>query len=280
MDPREAALDNAIDGLRQAVYDAENLDEAQAAFGRFADQIRRDQDTLEAPIFSDDELDDWLERMESEFIEAFEQSTASVEDDQSDEPQPYTDDLFGWDEDQAFDEGVDPGESSDPELAGETVFSDHWFKDLFRRAARALHPDREPDEQLRAQKQEIMAKLLAARDAEDLATILSIYMDHVGDGELAVSHASSRQLEQILRQQLLALEEDREDIISVSPLHYRVHNALYGKSAAKLSRTLAEIKQDIQREAHSTAALGVDLKNLTILKEVLRARESYFFSDY
>jgi hypothetical protein len=97
---------------------------------------------------------------------------------------------------------------------------------------------------------------------------------------LAVSHASSRQLEQILRQQLLALEEDREDIISVSPLHYRVHNALYGKSAAKLSRTLAEIKQDIQREAHSTAALGVDLKNLTILKEVLRARESYFFSDY
>lgn len=284
IEPQAAALDSAIDGLRQAVYGAENLDEAQAAFGQFAEQVRRDQDTLDVPLFSDGELDAWLARMESEFIEAVEESMASaepdVEDDQADEPEPYTDDLFGWDADLGFDPDSDACPSSDPELAGEAVFSDHWFKDLFRRAARALHPDREPDEKLRVQKQEIMANLLAARDAQDLATILSIYMEHVGDGELSVNYNNSRQLEHILRQQLQALEEDREDIISVSPLHYRVHNILYGKSAAKLSRTLAEIKQDIQGEAHSTLALGVDLKNLTILKEVLRARESYFFSDY
>jgi hypothetical protein len=63
---------------------------------------------------------------------------------------------------------------------GRTVMDGSWAKDLFRRAAQALHPDREPDPEPRQMKQERMCELLRARKQGDIMAMLSIYSEIPG----------------------------------------------------------------------------------------------------
>ena len=73
---------------------------------------------------------------------------------------------------------------------------------LFRRLARALHPDREPDEERRAIKHVLMSTALAARRAKDLDTLLSLHAEHVGGLPDALDGADADALVGALERQL------------------------------------------------------------------------------
>lgn len=80
------------------------------------------------------------------------------------------------------------------------------IEQLFRRIARAVHPDREQDEKKKSIKHAIMSDCLQARDNDDIATLLSLYAEHVGDLPLTWSDDSSGELVKALEIQLQNLE--------------------------------------------------------------------------
>lgn len=77
---------------------------------------------------------------------------------------------------------------------------------LFRRLARALHPDREQDEALKGEKHRLMSECLRARDERDIDTLLSLYVAHVGELPDALADGGTDALERLLRDQLHELQ--------------------------------------------------------------------------
>ena len=98
----------------------------------------------------------------------------------------------------------DPSTASEhASSTAETVFGDVLSVDqLFRPLARALHPDREQDEKRKAEKHALMSECLLARENNDIDSLLSLYIEHIGalpKGILADSH---EQLIRLLERQL------------------------------------------------------------------------------
>ena len=81
---------------------------------------------------------------------------------------------------------------------------------LFRRLARALHPDREPDPGRRELKHVLMSTALAARRAKDLDTLLSLHAEHVGDLPDALDGADAETLVRALERQLAGMRRALE----------------------------------------------------------------------
>ena len=77
---------------------------------------------------------------------------------------------------------------------------------LFRRIARAVHPDREQNEKKKAQKHAIMSECLQARENDDIATLLTLYAEHVGNLPDSWSNESTGALVSALEEQLRELE--------------------------------------------------------------------------
>ncbi len=100
----------------------------------------------------------------------------------------------------------DDASSNASEHAGstaETVFGDVLSVDqLFRPLARALHPDREQNEQRKAEKHALMSECLTARENNDIDSLLSLYIEHIGDLPKGILADSHEQLIRLLERQL------------------------------------------------------------------------------
>ena len=81
---------------------------------------------------------------------------------------------------------------------------------LFRRLARALHPDREPDPAAREIKHVLMSTALAARRARDLDTLLALHVEHVGALPDTLDGAGAEALADALERQLASVRRALE----------------------------------------------------------------------
>ncbi|ARU54243.1 hypothetical protein OLMES_0135 [Oleiphilus messinensis] len=147
-----------------------------------------------------------------------------------------------------------------------------WLRTMFRKIAQALHPDKEPDSERKDIKKEIMAKLLDARDQEDIVTIVELYSEHVVAGDFSVDDQDAGKLQRLLEQQLENIEFQREALITKSPLHEFVFDHFYENTKQKRESNLKRYIGEIREQAETTAEMAVMLRNLKNLKEVLTLR--------
>ncbi len=78
---------------------------------------------------------------------------------------------------------------------------------LFRQLARVLHPDREQDEQRKADKHNLMSQCLKARRDKDINTLLTLYFEHVGELPDELTSDSHEDLIHALEMQLSYLQK-------------------------------------------------------------------------
>ena len=86
------------------------------------------------------------------------------------------------------------------------------LRQLFRQLASTLHPDREPDAQIRLTKTALMSEANAAYERRDLVALLQIQQKALGVDTLAEGQASDDKLAgltQLLKQQVADLERER-----------------------------------------------------------------------
>ena len=199
--------------------------------------------------------------------EAFE-SMASDDESVLDEEQEGG---LDFDDDDALfdDEEGEPTVNSD---RNEQAISEKWIRNLFRRTAGALHPDKEQDPKQQLKKQQLMTQLLDARDQQDIMTMMTLYNEHVEDGELSLEPEEIDTLCDLLEKQKSMLDMDREALIDESPMHYAVHDKLYGASQVVRDRKLKEHIQGVHTNIKRKFKLVEYLRNLTNLKVVLEER--------
>ena len=206
------------------------------------------------------------DEMEAAIDDAFESMNADDEcplDQEQEDP-------FGVDDDNLFDDlGSRAAEQPD---RSEQPINEKWIRNLFRRTARALHPDKEQDPEQRSHKQKLMTQLLDARDQQDIMTMMMLYNEHVEDGELSLDPEEIETLCDLLEKQKGILDQDRFALIDESPMHYAVHDKLYAVSQKARDRKLKEHLDDVHASIKRKYKLVEYLRNLTNLKVVLEER--------
>jgi len=153
----------------------------------------------------------------------------------------------------------------------DTALSNDTFQQLFRAAAAKLHPDREPDAEVRLEKQKLMATLLKARKNGDLLTVLDLYETWVGEHE-GFSKKDQKSLEETLQAWLNKLEEERDELISSSPLHSRAYHCFYRSSRKSTDKAFAEYLSDLQDTSDLIEDISADITSVKKLKPWLASR--------
>lgn len=161
----------------------------------------------------------------------------------------------------------------EPELADrKQVINDKWIRSLFRRTARALHPDKELDPVKREHKHALMSELLNAREKQDIMSMMMLYKEHVDDSELLLDATEMEHLCELLQQQYEQLDEAKLDIIYQSRLHETIYKNLHGGTKKtrdkKLKLHIEDVQDGIDFQIHMTKYL----KNLNCLKSALEER--------
>ena len=244
-----------------------NAAEAEAISNDYNQVIADYYDISVEELTGPPDIDD---EIEATMREAFD----SMTDDEESPLDQDQDDLFGFDdEDDLFgSEGVDPKASVERK---EQPINEKWIRNLFRRTARALHPDKEQDPEQQHHKQKLMTQLLDARDQQDIMTMMMLYNEHAEEGELSLEPEEIESLCDLLRKQKDILDMDRMALINESPMHYGVHDKLYAISQKARDRKLKEHLDSVHASIKQKYKLVEYLRNLTNLKVVLEERYRY-----
>ena len=192
-------------------------------------------------------------------------------------------DMFGFDDigaesaeaeqaQRSEDEDEEEDEEEDENELSRKVMDGSWAKTLFRRAAQALHPDREPDPQRRESKQARLRELLAARRQGDIMAVLSIYSETVSDADIVLAEQEMTQVCDALQSQLNILRMDREEYLHAHPLRHLAFMLLYDNTRKGRERKIHQWEHELRHDADELRRLVPTLRNLDALKGVLRER--------
>jgi len=200
----------------------------------------------------------------------------------------YQEDMFGFsgfEEESEADSSNDFNDFFEEESYTETpnnsgILNDEWLKKIFRRAANALHPDKESDQLKKLEKEKLMSQLLVAREKNDVFSLLNIYTQHVDGDDLHISKDSMKNLcEQITIQKQL-LDEEKFKIIYENPIYISIYENLYSKSKKTQDKKIERHLKQINESILDLSQFVSNLRNLKILKAHLESRYDEYRFDY
>jgi len=155
--------------------------------------------------------------------------------------------------------------------SSENPITDEVLKRLFQQTAAVLHPDKEPDEQRRREKHDLMSQLLKARKERDLITIVKLHEEH-STAASSFSTEDEQALESVLIEYLNQQQERMDDIIHQSPMHRMAYSEFYSQKPATVSRKIKAHLKKIDDRHQSMIHFLAEVKTLKRLKETLAAR--------
>ena len=149
---------------------------------------------------------------------------------------------------------------------------------VFRQLASALHPDREPDEQLRERKTALMSEVNAAYEKNELSTLLRLQMQAALSGESGASRLADDKLAAmslLLKEQVSALEDDLAQLESRLSLELCVPVSAQ-QELAHMTQALQRLQADQRHLADSLSADGKRIQNEAELKRWLKEQSRVF----
>jgi len=154
-----------------------------------------------------------------------------------------------------------------PELAD--IFN---IDKLFRRVAHAVHPDREHDETLKAEKHDLMSACLQARDEGDIALLLSLYAKHVGELPDSWSEDSTSELVAALESQITKLEQRNAYLHTQDPLLQLILDRYLGYDTSDVERRIAKHCDHLQQQIKKLKMRRQSIATSAGLEEALDER--------
>lgn len=200
-----------------------------------------------------------------------------LEDDDTADSDPFGDfDFSSFDEHfgHGFDSDDDPFQSAPNDAlhsGRRQALSNEAFQHLFRATASKLHPDREPNPELRLEKQKLMADLLKARKKGDIMRVLELYETYVGTHE-GFSKDDQKALTESLEKMIDELEDQQEEFIFQSPAHAAAYEIFYNKSKKKVDAAFSEYLKAVKMRQKVTAQQIANITSLKALKPELEER--------
>jgi len=145
-------------------------------------------------------------------------------------------------------------QQEDEALAGKSV------QEIYRKLVAALHPDREPDEQERVRKTELMQRVNTAYGKKDLLQLLELQLEAEQVDAAQLGHIADDRLKhfnKILGEQLAELTEEIGHIEMT--FMERLNMPFFGKITPK--HLLAELAHDMRQVKQDIAYIKEDLQD-------------------
>ncbi|MFP9227662.1 hypothetical protein [Pectobacterium cacticida] len=142
---------------------------------------------------------------------------------------------------------------------------------LYRRIAKALHPDREQDPAEKEKKHHLMTTLSQAKQENDIWTILTLYHQYV-DASFAFDERTIPAINTLLENRVNALKNALADQKHDPSLPGMVWQEMGGATAKTREKKIAEHQQYLRESMANELAQTQSLRSLTVLKQYLAER--------
>ncbi|GAW97443.1 MULTISPECIES: hypothetical protein [Colwellia] len=238
--------------------------------------------------FSDEELSGFIRdptRFHQVFQEFVENRTQQSNDADSDAG--FDDDEMSDEEERAFYEeyarqhGHQHNSAADSEKEKQqdklkALFNSSKLNKLYKILANRLHPDKEQNEHLKAEKSVLMAKLIKAKKDKDAFTIISMFHQFVPDRELTLFDGNDDELTQaligLLNEKLCELDRENGDNKYNNGLQSMVWQNLGGRSKKAIQENIDTHLTDLEDDHTRLKYYIEEMKTVKVLKEVLNER--------
>ena len=157
------------------------------------------------------------------------------------------------------------------------------IRELYRKLASALHPDREPDQQERDRKTELMQRINQAYDQKNLLLLLELQLELEHIDQATINNITAGRLKhynKILKEQLNELENEIYNTVEMFKAQFGI-SPIARISPSIIMRNLAADIVGIQhaiRDLKSELFIFQDIKKLKAwLKEARRRRNMEYF---
>lgn len=215
---------------------------------------------FDSPAFDED--DPLIQDMFQELFAEFEQADPTNDSEQS------------WDETDANEAFFQQQRTYEQQRHDETqalklLMKSSSMNKLFRKVAGILHPDKEPDEAVRQDKNRLMSELIQARNNNDVPRIFAFYAEYVGQSPLLELGEDLDGVTQLLERQYLYLCDQKEHILHENPIDGVLYRRFHKKTPAATQRAINKHLKKIQTDTNALHALPQEVTSLKKLKPYL-----------
>lgn len=185
------------------------------------------------------------------------------------------DELYEDDADDAFDDDGFESPYHQPMSPHEQAKLDELFgksslKQLYRKLALALHPDREPDETLREQKTRLMGELSRAWEHKDMFTLLQLAHAHLPSSESLLSEENLAVINPLLKLRLR--QQTMEFYTRMEGVQGMVSQRFKGRSKKATEQAFVEHLTSLEQDIAAITARLATMTSLVALKAELALR--------
>jgi len=151
------------------------------------------------------------------------------------------------------------------------------MNDLFRKVAGVLHPDKEPDETARQEKNRLMTELIQARDTHDIPRLLAFYTEYVGQSPLEELGGSLTSVIRLLERQYYRLCAEKERFLIEDPLANTLYRRFHKKTPEATKRAINRHLKETHEQTNALLALPQEITSLNKLKPYLEVHYDMLF---
>ncbi len=196
------------------------------------------------------------------------------------------DDLFGFDEslfgenedafEQAFDAFQDQQREQEQTLS--RLLKATSINKLFRRIARAIHPDLAQDEEEKQTRHAQMSRLLHAREEKDIAYILRCYSETFGQLPEDFPKSDYDKLTTIINHKIQQLRDEKHSILMEKPFYAQFHDWFSASTPKQEARNIDRYVDNLRMECEGYNSIRNNITSIATLREHLEIR-MYAFDD-
>ncbi|MGL1958577.1 MAG: hypothetical protein OCD00_14820 [Colwellia sp.] len=157
-----------------------------------------------------------------------------------------------------------------------SLFNSSKLNKLYKILANKLHPDKEKNVHLKAEKSELMATLVKAKKTKDAFTLISMFHQFVPESELTLFDGSDEELSQalitLLNEKLHELDDEHQHNKCRDGIQSMVWQKLGGRSKKAQQENIYAHLADLE-DSHTRLNYYIhEVKTVKLLKEILGER--------
>ena len=157
-----------------------------------------------------------------------------------------------------------------------SLFNAGNLNKLYKLLANRLHPDKETNEHLKAEKTELMSQLVTAKKNKDAFTIISMFHQFMPDSENTFFDGDDTELGQalitLLNEKSHELDKENSDEKYSNGLKSMVWNKLNGRSKKVTQENINSHLADLEDDHTRLNYYIHEVKTVVLLKEILTER--------
>lgn len=150
------------------------------------------------------------------------------------------------------------------------LFGKSSLKQLYRKLALALHPDREPDDALREQKTRMMGKLSRAWEHKDMFPLLQLAHTHLPQAESLLSEENLEVINPLLKMRLS--QQTLKYYAQMDGIQGMVSQRFKGRSKKATEQAFVDHRSSLEQDIAAIAARLASMTSLVALKAELALR--------